>query len=251
MDNPYNLEQIAVQYHIASNKPDMGIEASVQIHEWEWISRHLTKGARVMDLGYGDGVIFSRLMAAAHSMELSVTLVEGSPSLVKRAQKAFPNARVVLSYFEEFSREKFDIIIASHVLEHVTEPVALISQHKNQLSRNGKLVGVVPNSESVHRRLAVQMGIQSAVDTLSPRDIEVGHLRVYNEDTLTRDLQSGGFQVLAIRGFFLKPFANYQLLQFFDTAQIESLISLGDSLPASFAASIGFLAVLDPEDYSQ
>ena len=49
---------------------------------------------------------------------------------------------------QEFSNNKFDVITLWHVLEHVENVSEFISQLKNLLSENGKLIVAVPNFKS-------------------------------------------------------------------------------------------------------
>ncbi|MBG7611951.1 class I SAM-dependent methyltransferase [Polaribacter sp. BAL334] len=49
---------------------------------------------------------------------------------------------------QEFSNKKFDVITLWHVLEHVENVSEFISQLKNLLSENGKLIVAVPNFKS-------------------------------------------------------------------------------------------------------
>lgn len=49
---------------------------------------------------------------------------------------------------QEFSNKKFDVITLWHVLEHVENVSVFISQLKNLLSENGKLIVAVPNFKS-------------------------------------------------------------------------------------------------------
>jgi len=144
--------------------------------------------------------------------------------------------------FEEFSpAAPFDAIIASHVLEHVDDPVALLRRMAGWLAPGGRLVIVVPNKESLHRRLAVLMGLQPALDTLGARDRLVGHQRVYSHATLEQDLRAGGYTLTEKTGFFLKPVANSMMLGY-STELLGAMNQIGPQLPMELLANIGVLA---------
>ena len=49
--------------------------------------------------------------------------------------------------------EKFDLIILSHVFEHLLTPEKILSQLSNRLKSGGKLIISVPNSNSFNRKL--------------------------------------------------------------------------------------------------
>ena len=99
----------------------------------------------------------------------------------------------------------------------------------------------MPNKESIHRRLAVLMGIQENLDSLSERDLMVGHLRVYSKETLLQDLENCDLRVKEMKGFFFKPLANFQLMQL-NREIIDGLLKLGELLPVDQLANIGFIA---------
>jgi|688.fasta_scaffold142409_4 2-polyprenyl-3-methyl-5-hydroxy-6-metoxy-1,4-benzoquinol methylase len=236
-----NLENIARTYHLGGQQ-DMYIEEAGQEFEWPWIAQRIKEKSRILDLGYGDGHSFNNLKKDAEAKDWQITLVEGASSLVTIAQlNASERIKVEHAFFEDFtSPESFDVIIASHVLEHVEDPVALLKHLGKLLSKNGIIIGIVPNRESIHRRLAVILGIQPHLDSLSDRDHLVGHRRVYSLETLSSDFQMSGWKVLEVRGFFLKPFANSQLLHL-DLKVIDSLLKISDDLPVEMCANIAFV----------
>ena len=102
---------------------------------------------------------------------------------------------------------------------------------------DSEMIIVVPNRESLHRRLAVLMGLQPELDTLSARDKVVGHQRVYDLAGLTADLQAGGFEVIESKGFFLKTLPNSMMLDYSD-ALIAGLNDVGEQLPAELLANL-------------
>jgi 2-polyprenyl-3-methyl-5-hydroxy-6-metoxy-1,4-benzoquinol methylase len=234
-----NLDQIARDYHNAS-LPDMHIEEACQLYELDWILSYLVDSeSKVLDLGFGDGINFAPL---ARSSQL--TLVEGSLDLCEEARRQSDllslNVDVVHSLFEDFrSDTKFDIIVASHVLEHVDNPVALLRHLQTLLNYGGRVIGIVPNAESFHRKLGVAIGLQEELDELSQRDHLVGHQRVYSLKTLRADCKSSGMDLIEHRGFFLKVLSNSQMLHL-DLRILNGLLKISDNLPTEYCANIGF-----------
>lgn len=234
------LDQIAKNYH-QSQMPDMHIERICQEYEIEWILGELRKvGRTVLDLGYGDGLFFPKL-----ATESDLTVIEGSKSLVEKA-RAFAatnglSAQVEHCLFENFETEKrFDVILASHVLEHVDNPVKLMLKLKMLLKPGGIIIGIVPNAESFHRKLGLVMGINRKLDELSPRDMMVGHQRVYSLMSLISDLSAAGFRLTNHRGFFVKVLANSQMIHL-EEAVVLGMLQLSDGMPTEMCANIGFI----------
>ena len=245
MLNEERLDEIAEDYHQADMK-DMYIENMGQFYELPWIQSQIPRGSRILDLGYGDGLVFDSLLDFAETHDCSVTMIEGSGKLVEQAmQHANGRAIVEHGFFETYiSDQRFDVVLASHVLEHVDSPVELLNHLATICNTGAKIVGIVPNSESIHRRLAVLMELQPYLDTLSPRDHMVGHQRVYSLATLTGDFNVSPWSLLETRGFFLKPLANSQLLNY-DKSLIAALLRISDELPTELCANIAFSAELN------
>jgi 2-polyprenyl-3-methyl-5-hydroxy-6-metoxy-1,4-benzoquinol methylase len=239
----YALDSIAEKYHTAGSV-DMHIENTMQEFEWPWIHSHLVSNSHVLDLGYGDGVSLKNLLSDKKSLNLKITLLEGAAALVGEAQRVVQNddTEIVLTFFEDFRREStFDFIIASHVLEHVNEPDLLLDLLYENAKTGATLIGIVPNKDSIHRRLAVHMGLQKNSDDLSSRDRIVGHQRVYGTDTLTSLFENSKWKLESLKGFFLKPLSNMQMLDFSDSL-LEAFFKVAEDLPVDLCANIGFIA---------
>jgi 2-polyprenyl-3-methyl-5-hydroxy-6-metoxy-1,4-benzoquinol methylase len=236
-----NLEAIAENYHLNNNVPDMFIENICQEFEFEWIRTEIQEFDKILDLGYGDGLFLKFL-----KNHKDLTIIEGSKKLCDKAleQSRLLNssAEVICTYFEEYEPDKkYDVIIASHVLEHVEDPEILLRKAKNWLTPEGKLIVVVPNAESFHRKLGVILKLQKELDDLSPRDHEVGHLRVFTLKMLNDLMSHCGFKVSKERGFFLKVLSNAQMLGL-EPRVIEGLCELSKDLLPSYGANIGIVA---------
>ncbi len=145
--------------------------------------------------------------------------------------------------FEDFDPGPvYDAVLALHVMEHVDAPRDLMARVRGWLAPGGALVVVVPNRHSLHRRLAVLMGIQDRLDDLSPRDHLVGHRRVYGLDTLGEDLRAAGFAVSEEFGFTLKTVPNAMMLDW-PPDLMDALTAISPDLPAGLLANIGVRAV--------
>ena len=236
----HDLDRIAGEYHLNQAVPDKFIEDVCQEHCCSWLETLIRPTDRVIELGYGEGITLARLAPrAAH-----YTVVEGAASLAAVAREKHPHIDTVHALFEEFiPREPCDKLLALHVLEHVDDPVSLARHLRTWLEPGGELVVLVPNRDSLHRRLAVLMGLQPALDTLSPRDRLVGHQRVYDLPTLERDLRDAGFEPVERRGFFLKTLPNAMMLGH-SVELIQALNRLGDTLPPELTANLAIRAQL-------
>jgi SAM-dependent methyltransferase len=234
------LERIAAEYHLNDEVPDKFIEDICQEHCCEWLAGLIRPDDRVIELGYGEGITLARLA----SLSRDYTMVEGATSLVALVREKHPSVKVEHALFEDYvPEEPCDKLLALHVLEHVEDPVALARRLRSWLRPGGEMVVVVPNRDSLHRQLAVAMGLQPALDTLSARDRLVGHQRVYDFGTLEQHLREAGIEPFERRGFFLKTLPNGMMLDH-SPALIRALNTVGDSLPAHLMANIAVRARL-------
>lgn len=232
------LESIATNYHTNEAIPDIHIENICQEHFITWLLQQVHPQQSVLELGYGDGIVTAALAQSG----CDLTVLEGASSLANIARVKHPHIQCVDTLFEDYNPErKYDLILASHVLEHVDEPTAILKLMSEWLTDDGKIILVVPNKNSIHRQLSVIMGLQPALDTLSQRDHMVGHQRVYDLDTLAFDVREAGLLPVDSVGFFLKVLPNSMMLDY-SHELLEALNIISDKIPKDLLANIGIIA---------
>jgi SAM-dependent methyltransferase len=236
---PAVLDRYARDYYLNDAVEDIDIEERAQRLSAPAIAGRVDGAARVLDMGYGTGEMASELLGRG----LQAEVVEGSPLLAAQARERHAGLVVHEAMFEGFSPGPvYDAVLALHVMEHVDRPRELMEHVRGWLRPGGAVVVVVPNRESLHRRLAVRMGIQARLDDLSPRDHLVGHLRVYGLDTLAADLEGAGFREEERFGFTLKTVPNAMMLDW-PPALLDALTGISGELPPEMLANIGIRAV--------
>jgi len=235
---PADLEQLAHEYYLRGDVADLDIEELAQRRSIRQIHDALGDARRVLEMGFGTGVITDSLLTLGHDLEI----VEGAPSLCAAARERHPGLVVHEAMFEAFTpAQPFDAVLALHVVEHVDDPVPLLRHLARWLRPGGRLIVVVPNAESLHRQLAVRMGLQPTLDTLSARDHLVGHRRVYALAGLRADLAAAGLQVTDEFGYFLKTVPNGMMLDW-PFELLEALNGISEDLPPHLLANIGVVA---------
>ncbi len=233
------LDKIAHEYHEQDQMQDKFIEDESQFYTYNWVFDQMKGCSTVLEMGYGEGNFTEELV----KKNFKPTVIDGSEVLLKKAKQLHGDKlEVVCALFEEFRpSQKFDCVLATHVLEHVDDPVVLLKEMKNWINDNGKIIIIVPNKESIHRQLAVMMGLQPALDTLGARDKLVGHQRVYSIATLSKDVETAGLKVSETAGFFLKVLPNSMMLSY-SRELILALNNISPVLPKNLLANIGLVA---------
>ena len=169
------------------------------------------KGARVLDLGCGDGIVSEHLLtkeqihvfAADFSREaLNQTKKRGVRNLKKfNFCKTFP-------YRDSF----FDFVIWLDNAEHLTDPAITLSEIKRVLRTGGKLIITVPNMGFFMYRLYYMLkGNVPGTDGVRPNGYvnepwEWEHIRFFNRDVLKGFLQKNNFKILKFGGYNYNPF---------------------------------------------
>jgi 2-polyprenyl-3-methyl-5-hydroxy-6-metoxy-1,4-benzoquinol methylase len=109
----------------------------------------LPRGARVLEVGAGDGSFVSRLNASG----LEANGIEPSERGVRAAKdRGAPVERATLEELD-LEPESLDCAIAWHVLEHLDDPLAALTQIAAWIRDGGRLVVACPNLASLQARL--------------------------------------------------------------------------------------------------
>ena len=232
------LDDYAREYYLSNDVADHDIEDLQQELSIDLIADAVQGCERVLEMGYGMGLT----TRALRERGIALDVLEGSPLLAQTAREAHPGLTVHEGMFERWTPSKpYDAVLALHVVEHVDDPAPLLAHMRDWVKPGGRLVVVVPNAESLHRRLAVRMGLQPALDSLSPRDHLVGHQRVYSLDGLASDVQAAGFAVQRELGWFLKTLPNGMMLDF-PAELLQALFTISEELEPRMLANIGVVA---------
>jgi 2-polyprenyl-3-methyl-5-hydroxy-6-metoxy-1,4-benzoquinol methylase len=231
-----SLEEIASQYHLGDVLDDKVYDQMFHSELAIKISNHLAPGVRVLELGYGEGTVSSETFNK-HSLERHI--IEGSKDLAEAASRDLGNlVQIHNCLFSEFSTvENFDLILATNVFEHVEDTAELFRSIKEWMKPSGVCIITVPNSESFHRKIAVEMGLQNSTKTLSSRDRIVGHLRVYDLAQISDEIRSSGFRIVKAEGMVLKFLSN-SLQKLLPIEVISALHVVSSQYPPDYSANL-------------
>jgi SAM-dependent methyltransferase len=189
--------------------------------------RPFLRGPLGLELGSADGEMTRFLRQDFERLYV----VDASAEYVAAAEALGENVIGFAALFEEFETElRLDTIVAAHVLEHVADPVEVLRRARGWLADGGRVIVVVPNADSLHRRLGVKLGLLEREDGLNEQDVAIGHRRVYRRSTLDSDVAAAGLRIVERGGIFLKPLSNAQMESFADE-QVEGFYELGKDFP--------------------
>ncbi|MCG2616853.1 methyltransferase domain-containing protein [Terrimonas sp. NA20] len=111
------------------------------------LKNQATPQSKVLDVGCGNGVISRHLGTMGYNVlgiDVSEKTIEMARSLTKT-----PNVKFATISAEQLvaDGQKYDVIICSEVLEHLTDPSALLKTLHETLADDGKLIVTVPNGK--------------------------------------------------------------------------------------------------------
>jgi 2-polyprenyl-3-methyl-5-hydroxy-6-metoxy-1,4-benzoquinol methylase len=137
----------------------------------------------LLDIGCGDGV----LLEEAHRVGIASTGTEISAVLLRLVRERLGNAVTVTDDLEALPSAHYDVVTLLNVLEHATDPLALVDIALQRLRPGGILLVHVPNLHGLPARLR-----GARWQHIEP----LGHLYYFSPRTLGMLLAKAGLQPL-------------------------------------------------------
>lgn len=192
---------------------------------------------RLLEVGCGLLPLFTDLPDDMH-----ITVVEPARAFAHNARNLASGrerVQILEGFIESLELEhvEFDMIILSCVLHEVPDPAAMLAAVRECCGPSTTLHVNVPNARSLHRLLAVAMGLipdpsqQSETQRrMQQRDMS------YDAQSLRSELVSSGFRVVEEGSLFIKPFTHGQMQQLVDCGfmtrdKLDGLDKLVEWLP--------------------
>lgn len=177
------------------------------------------RGRRVLDLGCGGGHN-GELLKRAGARE--VVGVERDPGAADEARRRLD--RVIETDLAHLDRarlgdEPFDIVLASDVLEHLSDPEALLSLAVSRLRPGGAVLVSLPNVASVY---VIATLLTKSWPRRASGLFDRTHVRWFGKRDMVRLLQDAGLRVLRVEPYFTR----YRAIRW--TALIASLYVFRD-----------------------
>ncbi len=207
-----------------------------------WYSKRIIKTIQnnncksCLSLGIGHKIVSKTIIAELAPALDNYLIIEGSLEFIKELKNnvKFPShVSIIHSLFEEFDTgEKFDVIEMGFVLEHVDDPFLILKRYATFLKQKGFIFIAVPNAKSFHRLIGYKAGMLDNLYRLSKYDLELGHKRYFDMESLVKLVKSSGLKIVNKEGIFFKPFSTSQLKSLdLSPEAINSLCSMGVEYP--------------------
>ena len=166
------------------------------------LGRHVEPGARVLDVGCGDGAT-AGVWIRAHGC--TYVGVDVSEAAVQTARGRGLDAHVVEDAASlPFEDESFDAAVCLDVLEHLFEPQLAAAEITRVLKTGGVLIAATPNAAYWRRR--VELAVFGRFNPFGYQDSmrepwRDPHLRFFTVRTLRAILETVGLEAVETVGF--------------------------------------------------
>jgi SAM-dependent methyltransferase len=198
-------------------------------------TRPFMRPGRMLELGYINNIWTSAMLEAGAE---KVDILEAASNHVAKARADFANdarVEVIHTLFEDYRpKELYDTIVMAGVIKHVPDDLAFVQLARTWLKPGGVVLASTPNSRSFHRRLGAHMELELAPDRHNRRDREVFNVRLYDRYSWRALFVEAGYDVVALKGIFLKILSTAQMLELAGRQDISKLLEglrqLGEEL---------------------
>jgi SAM-dependent methyltransferase len=174
-----------VSIHLDYDEPVLGYHEVVA----DLAADRARPAGTVLDLGCGPGQLLGEL--ARRRSDLRLVGVDGDGECLRRARVRCPEAELVEADLEHPAADTIlpgsvDVIVSSHALEHLADPVAVLQRWSSLVGPGGCLVIAVPN--------ALQPIMMARALVRRPRANE-GHYYIWDRATFENFCRLAGFRV--------------------------------------------------------
>jgi SAM-dependent methyltransferase len=192
---------------------------------------------RLLEVGCAEAPLFLDLPGQ------EVVVVEPTPVFAAGARRMAedrPEVTVVEALLEDAPAEAlggpFDMVVVSALLHEVPDPQRLLRAARQACRRGGVVHVNVPSAGSLHRLLAVAMGLIPSAATESENQRLLQQRAVYDIAGLDREVAGAGLRVVGRGSILVKPYTHAQMQQLVDSGflteqLLEGLDRLTELLP--------------------
>lgn len=169
------------------SEQELEMQFKLQKNSFEQYARNVSwyfpiKSGRLLDVGCGLGW----LVVLAKKMGFDAQGIDSGKACISVGKKYLKANAKLVELCKYRPKEKFDLIVANHVLEHSNNPISFLEDVKRVLKRGGWVLIICPNFDSLMRWL-----FQERWYGLVPKQ----HRYQYSPKSLKYLLEKNGFKI--------------------------------------------------------
>ena len=174
-----------------------GIRKSLALSQFNYLKPHI-KGTNLFEIGSGEGFLLEKF----ENNGFNVSGIEPSKINIKIINNKLKHGKCENKFVEDISyTKKFDVIIMSHVLEHLINNKTILTNMRNGLVDTGILFIEVPNCQHIGT-------LEHSIQTQP-------HMYHFSKNSLKKLLEISGFEVLYADTFTAEVFSFWQHISYF------------------------------------
>lgn len=175
------LEKRVISDHDYTHRPLLSmIDADNYMHK------------KVLDIGCGTGTIcfyFASKGSRVYGIDISKNAIKMARINSKNLGLASDVSFSVIDFPNQKIKGKYDLIICSELLEHIDDHNKALREISKLLAKKGSVVFSVPlNTSFLYKH-----------NFLDKFEVEVGHLRRYDEKSFIKVVKDNGFKIIGYR----------------------------------------------------
>lgn len=203
---------------------------------------------RLVEIGCGEAPLFTDL-PGVESVVIEPTAAFAAGARALAADR--PDVAVVEDLAERVDPASvggpFDLVVLSCVLHEVPDPQLLLAAARRFCAPGGRLHVNVPSARSLHRMLAVAMGLIPDPTTTSDTQRRMQQRGIYDAEGLEAELRAAGFAVRERGSLFVKPFTHGQMQRLLDDGFLTPQLLDGLDALAGLMPDLGSELWVDAE----
>ena len=216
--------------------PDTDFDAVYTRATARRIVRSVRRGDRVLEAGAATGLMTAALVEAGARV---VALDRSADYLARLGARGLPGVRTVVCDLDAdpLPPGPYDHVVATNLLHELGDPGGFLERCASVLAPHGVVHVSVPNPTSLHRLVAVEMGLLGDLHELSERAEGLSTRRMLDAETLRALAAGAGLDVLAATGVVCKPLPN-ALMETLPPQVLDGLDRVSHRVPELCAMSL-------------
>ncbi len=192
--------------------PDLDFDSVYTRATAQRITRHVRTGDIVLEAGAATGLMTAALVEAGAQV---LALDRSRDYLARLSERGLPGVRTLRCDLDHDALPDgpFDHVVATNLLHELADPGAFLARCAVVLAGDGLVHVSVPNPTSLHRLVALEMGLLDDLAELSDRAESFSTRRMLDRATLRGHAERAGLQVTSATGVVCKPFPNELMAQ--------------------------------------
>jgi methionine biosynthesis protein MetW len=159
-----------------------------------WAMSFIKPGTRVLDIGCGTGSVTETIMCEKN---VEIVGLEPNPQRAEAARgRGFEVVNGIYSQDIPDHHGKFDYILFLDVLEHLSDPSAMLTEVAGALNEGGIIIASIPNVAHWTVRFSLLFG---RFDYVPFGIMDATHLRWFTRKSVIRLFEASGYRVEQIR----------------------------------------------------